>query len=253
MAGSSNASAKYVYGITRPRPRSGSVGKGIQGKPVRVLTADSLGALTSDVPPGPLEAGRDELMAHSRVLERAMEKGIVLPMRFGVVLTSESAVCAELLDAHRGELEAQLDQLDGKVEINVKGMYEEELVLRQVMDENSEVKTLNAAISGKPEDATYYDRIRLGELVAAVLSDKRSADEHQIVTRLARHAVDHEVAPPAHERMAVSASFLVERERLPEFDRDLEEIAAEHGGTIRFRYTGPLPPHSFVELAMETP
>jgi hypothetical protein len=251
MARSSGATAKYVYGITRPRPKSGSVGKGIYGKAVRVLTADGLGALTSDVPPGPLEAGRKELTAHARVLERAMDKGTVLPMRFGVVMRSESAVRAELLDAHRRELEAQLDELNGKVEVNVKGMYEEELVLRQIMDANSEVKTLRAAIAGKPEDATYYDRIRLGELVAAVLSDKRSADEDEILGRLTRLAVDHEVAPPAHERMAVNASFLVERERLPEFDRHLDEIAEEHGGLIRFKYTGPLPPHSFVELAME--
>src|SRR5919109_187438 len=252
MAGSSDASAKYVYGVTRPRPKSGSIGKGIHGKAVRVVTSDDLGALTSDVPAGPLEAGREELMAHARVLERAMKKGTVLPMRFGVVMPSESAVRSELLDAHRGELEAQLDAMNGKVEINLKGMYEEELVLRQIMNENSEVATLSAAIAGKPEDATYYDRIRLGELVAALLSDKRAADEHEIIERLARHAVDCQVAPPAHERMAVNASFLVERDRLPEFDRELDRIASAHGGLIRFKYTGPLPPHSFVELAMET-
>jgi hypothetical protein len=251
VAQGSAASAKYVYGVTRPRPKAASAGKGIHGKAVRVVKADDLGALTSDVPPGKLEAGREELMAHSRVLERAMKHGTVLPMRFGVVMPSESAVQTELLDAHRGELEAQLDAMNGKVEVNVKGMYEEQLVLRQIMDENSEVAALSTAVAGKPEDASYYDRIRLGELVAALLADKRAADEHAILDRLAPCAVDHELAAPAHERMAVNASFLVEQDRLKEFDRRLDEIATEHGGMIRFKYTGPLPPHSFVELAME--
>ena len=251
MARTREATAKYVYGVTRPRRKAASLGKGIQGKAVSILTAQGLGALTSDVPPGPLEAGREELTAHARVLERAMEKGTVLPMRFGVVMPSESAVRTELLGAHRGELEAQLDQMNGKVEVNLKGMYEEELVLRNIMEENSDVAQLSAALSGAPEDATYYDRIRLGELVANLLSSKRAADEEEIVERLAPNAVDYEVATPTHERMAVNASFLVERDRLDEFDLALDKIAEERGGMIRFRYTGPLPPHSFVELAME--
>ena len=58
-------------------------------------------------------------------------------------------------------------------------------------------------------------------------------------------------APPAHERMVVNASFLIEQGRLNQFDLELDEIAKYHDGIVRFKYTGPLPPHSFVELAME--
>jgi hypothetical protein len=36
------------------------------------------------------------------------------------------------------------------------------------------------------------------------------------------------------------------------FDRSLDEIAAEQADRIRFKATGPLPPHSFVELSLET-
>jgi len=54
-----------------------------------------------------------------------------------------------------------------------------------------------------------------------------------------------------HERMALNASFLVEQRRQRDFDRALDEIAEGQSGRIQFKYTGPLPPHSFVELAME--
>jgi hypothetical protein len=47
----------------------------------------------------------------------------------------------------------------------------------------------------------------------------------------------------------LSASFLVDREQLNQFDEALEEVAAGQAGRIRFKLTGPLPPHSFVELA----
>ena len=172
-------------------------------------------------------------------------------MRFGVVMPSESAVRADLLTAHRAELAAQLEEMDGKVEVNIKGLYDEPTVLRELVAGDPEIAGLREALQHQPEDATYFERIRLGELVAAALAARRSAEEHQIVERLAANALGVEVGDPMHERMVVNASFLVERNRLGDLDEALEQMAAEREGTIRFRYTGPLPPHSFVELSVE--
>jgi Mrp family chromosome partitioning ATPase len=117
MTRASSKSAKYVYGVMRADGKSRPRAKGIGEKQVRIVDADGLGALTSDVPPGDLEAGREELLAHSRVLERAVEQGTVLPMQFGVVMPDESAVRERLLDPHREELEAQLEEMEGKFEV----------------------------------------------------------------------------------------------------------------------------------------
>ena len=243
--------AKYVYGVVRAGRSSRLKQSGIRDAPIKVVAHKGIGALTSDVPDGELEAGRDELLTHSGVLERALRKGVVLPMRFGIVMPDEGAVRNELLEAHREELEAQLDEMDGKAEINVKGIYDEPTILREVVGENKEIGALRESIQGQPEDATYFERIRLGELISGALDRKRAEDERWIVDRLLPHAVAVEVGEPVHERMAVNASFLVERERRPEFDRALDELAAELGGRINFKYTGPLPPHSFVELSVE--
>jgi hypothetical protein len=243
--------AKYVYGVVRAKGGSRPKQSGINDKPVKVVTLKGLGALTSDVPTDFVEAGREELLTHSRVLERALENGVVLPMRFGVVMPNEGSVRNELLAAHRQELEAQLDEMDGKVEINIKGIYEEEPILREALAENPEIAELREAIQGKPEDATYYERIRLGELVAQALTVKRAEDERQIVDRLLACALSVEVGQAVHERMAVNASLLVERDRLEEFDRAVDQLGEEQAERMRFKYTGPLPPHSFVELAME--
>lgn len=251
MASSKPKAAKYVYGVVRAAPATKPRGKGIDGKPLRAVAAKGLAALTSDVPPGPLEAGREELLTHSRVLEEAIGRGTVLPMSFGVVMPDESAVREELLGAHRDELEAQLEEMDGKVEVNIKGLYDEQRVLAEVVAQDREVAELRDVIRDQPEDATYYERIRLGELVAAALEAKRATDEEAIVDGLAEHALRVEVSEPMHERMAVNASFLVERDALQDFDRALDRIAGAQGGRIRFKYTGPLAPHSFVELALE--
>jgi len=251
MAKGPGKAAQYIYGVVRTAPaRPKSKAKGVFGRPVRVISSKGLGAITSDAPEGALEAGRDELMAHAHVLEKAFERGTVLPMRFGVVMPDEPAVRAGLLDAHRDELEAQLDEMNGKVEINLKGMYEEDQILREIVETNADIAALRNSVFGQPEEATYYERIRLGELVAEELSVRRDEDERQIAGRLAPRVVAVEVGDPVHERMAVNASFLLEREQLHAFDEELDAIASEQNGRIRFKYTGPLPPHSFVELSL---
>ena len=251
MTKSNGKAAKYVYGVVRAGDGSLPKDGGINDEPVKLVTTEGLAALTSDVPDEVLEAGREELLTHARVLEQALEGGVVLPMRFGVVMPNERSVRDQLLTPHREELEAQLEEMDGKVEINIKGIYEEEAVLREVLAENAEAADLRQAIHGKPEDATYYERIRLGEVVAQALTVKRTEDERGIVDRLLGCAVAVEVSDVVHERMAVNASFLVARDRRERFDRAVDELGEEHAGRIRLTYTGPLPPHSFVELGIE--
>ena len=46
--------------------------------------------------------------------------------------------------------------------------------------------------------------------------------------------------------IASSRNFLVERSAMDEFDRKAEALARHHDGVIRFKLTGPLPPHHFV-------
>lgn len=242
--------AKYVYGVVPAAGASPPRGPGIDDASIGVIPHGGVAALISDVPGDFLEAGREELLRHSRVLEETMERSVVLPMRFGVVLPDEETVHQRLLDPYEEDLEAQLQAMEGKVEITLKGIYDEAAILREVIAEDRGIARLREAIQGKPEEATYYQRIELGELVAAALEEKRAAAAPQIVDRLAPLAVDVRIGEPVHERMAVNASFLVERSKLEEFDQVVDRIGAEQAGRIQLKYTGPLPPHSFVELGV---
>jgi hypothetical protein len=243
-------SQKYVYGVIGASHRPPD-GEGIGGGSIATVVLDDLAALVSDVPDGQLEPDRDELMRHARVLERALEGGTVLPMRFGVVMPDEETVRRRLLADHRDGLAAQLAELDGKVELNVKAIYHEDVVLAEVVAESPEVARLREESRGKPDDATYYERIRLGELVSEAVDRKRAEDGRLLLTALEPLATAVEEGEPIHERMALNASFLVARDRLDAFDQAVEALGAEHDARMRFKYTGPLPPHSFVELSVE--
>jgi hypothetical protein len=189
------------------------------------------------------------VLRHAHVLERALELGPVLPMRFGVVMSGPEEVRSRLLEDHAEELRAQLTEFAGKVEIRIRAVYDEEALMHEVVRGNPEIASLRDTVRAGSDDATYYDRIRLGELVAAGVERLRERDAEAIVDTLAAAALAVEVGDSTHERVVVQASFLVERDRLPKFDRIVDDIAGSYGGGIRFKYTGPLPPHSFVELA----
>jgi Gas vesicle synthesis protein GvpL/GvpF len=240
--------AQYVYGIveaTATKPR----GRGIAGSPLRLVIGEDAAALVSEIDSRHVRLGRDEVLVHSRVLERALARGPVLPMRFGVVMDDAEEIRDRLLDEHGPELRAQLAEMEGKVEIRIRAAYDEESLLRDVLREHPEIDSLRTSVAGRSQDASYYDRIRLGELVAAAVERHRELDAHAIVEALGEHALAVEVGKPNHERVTVQASFLVERSRLGAFNAVVDQVAEGYGGQIRFKYTGPLPPHSFVELA----
>ena len=238
--------AVYVYGIvaagTELEIRSQGVYSG--AGPVRRIEAGGIAALVSDVPAEPLAAARD-LRAHWNVLEEVAGEATVLPVRFGTVMESDSAVRQEVLLPDSERLTTLLRELDGKVQLSLKGFYDEEELLREIVRRTPQVARLRERVQRVPEAASYYDRIRLGELVAAEVDRRRTEDAELVLDHLEPLAVAATVQPPSTQDGAVDASFLVERRRIDEFSGAVQRLASDMGDRLSLRYVGPLPPYSF--------
>jgi Gas vesicle synthesis protein GvpL/GvpF len=240
--------AVYVYGIARAADPIdvAAPGVGSSPNPVRHIVHGELVALVSDVDSGPLVAARG-LRAHWRVLEEAARRATVLPVRFGTVMENDDAVAGQFLAPRHDHLVAQLDRLSGKVQLSVKAFYEEDRLLRGVVQRSRAVAQLRDRVRGRPQAATYYDRIQLGELVAGEVEQARERDTAMVLERLEPLAVAVRREPPAGAEGAVNAAFLVERARVDEFSEAVAQLADEVEGHMRLRYVGPLPPYSFTE------
>jgi hypothetical protein len=240
--------AVYVYGIARAAEPTDveAPGVGPTQNAVRRIVHGELAALVSDVDAGPLVAARG-LRAHWRVLEEAASKATVLPVRFGTVLENDDAVVGQFLALRHDHLVAQLTKLSGKVQLSVKAFYEEDRLLRGVMQRSRAVAQLRDRVRGRPEAATYYDRIQLGELVAGEVEQARERDTAMVLERLEPLAVAVRQEPPAGAEGAVNAAFLVERAHVDAFSEAVARLADEVEGRMRLRYVGPLPPYSFTE------
>jgi hypothetical protein len=211
---------------------------------VRRVTHRDVAALVSDAEPGQLAASR-VLRRHWHVLDEAGATATVLPVRFGTIMAGERAVADEFLAPRHDELVAGLAELAGKVQLTVKGFFEEDALMRSVVESSPAIARLQERVRGLPEAATYYQRIELGQLVAAEVEQARERDTAFVLERLAPLAVAASREPPATPDSAVNAAFLVERERVDEFSSAVGRLERELEGRVRIRYVGPLPAYSF--------
>ena len=243
-----NARGELVYGVVRAGTSMAGTPAGFGGAPVRAVAHGDVAALVSSVGHGDLRATRRDLVNHSAVLEHVLADGPVLPVRFGTVLQDEEAVVSDLLEPHARELEALLSRFEGLVELRVKAFYVEKEVLREVVRSNPGIARLRESVRELPEAASYAHRLRLGEAVARAVEAERAADADAILGRLRPLSENVVVEREPASGLVLAASFLVARRGIDEFDAAMNELAERFDGRIRFKYLGPLPPHSFVSL-----
>ena len=239
-------SGLYVYGVTRAGGGPAPSHSGVGDLPVQRVERGPVAALVTEVPGQTVPGRAKNLTAHTEVLREAMDAGTVLPMRFGVLMPDEDTLRHDLLEMREPWLTEMLEALDGRVEMTVSAMYREEVLLHEVVTQDAKIGALRERIRGKPPAATHFERIRLGELVAAAVDARRKADAASIMGPLVPLADAHVPSDPLHEHMVVNAAFLVRRDALGEFDAAVERVSRERAERMHFKLTGPLPPFSFV-------
>ena len=241
----------YVYGVLSGADQAGVSVDGVEGAEVRTVEHAGLAALVSTLHADALAAAR-ELRAHWRVLDEASKSATVLPVRFGTVMQGDTAVRHQLLEPNAERLTQLLRELAGRVQLNVRGDYDEEGLLREVVRASPKVASLRDRLKTVSEAAGYYDRIRLGELVAAEVARRRQQDEALALARLEPVAVSARAEPVTAEGGAFNLAFLVEAAGVDGFSDAVGRLRGELGERISLRYVGPLPPYSFADTDLST-
>jgi hypothetical protein len=245
------ATALYCYGVTTASGARAQPDGGLGGERVEPVRFGDLAALTTRVSRGKVRARRADLLRHSGVLRTALEDATVLPLRFGVVFDDEEALVADFLRPRHDELAELLRELEGRVELRVSAFYREREILAEVVRSDDRIARLRDATQRDAGPATHALRLELGERVAAALQATTRRDAEAIVGRLRPLALALDLDEEPIEHQVLRASFLVDREKLPLFDRAMNELAESQSSRIDFKYAGPLPPHSFVSLGPE--
>lgn len=243
--------AIYVYGIVPGdvEAEEDAVGVGDPPAKVEVVREGDIGALVSPIPTDHPLGTPDDLRAHANLLDGTAAVAPVLPLRFGAVVTDADAVAAELLREHHDEFRGTLDKLEGHAQYMVKGRYNEDTFLRDLLEESDQARALRDDIKAKPEEATRDSRMALGELIANTIEAKRQADTATAVQALEAAGLTVNVREPTHEWDAINVAVLAEVKSQADLEAVVDELAGNAEGRVDVKLLGPMAPYDFVVTA----
>ena len=171
---------------------------------------------------------------NSWLLEQTRRSGI-LPLRFG--LTARDRQEAErVLERVYIQLRTYLDRLKGKVELVVQASWDLQNILPGIARDHPEL--LSA------------DPVQTGKMLFEAAEVKRKKFVEALHDKLSPFATDFSEGPRKAEEMILNRSYLVAREEEPLFDEAMNSLGNQYEGMLSFRYIGPLPAYSFVNIEL---
>lgn len=233
----------YLYAITdrpeAPLPaEAGLEGASLLGLPYQNIAAVASSIGVAEVPPEEANIWR-----HETVVEALMADRTVLPVRFGTMFADETAVQAVLAE-HYADLVADLKRMCGHVELGVRVLCDDGQSQPLSVDCLSGKKSSEQPPANGSGRAYLMARLE-EERQVQTWSDRAetlAAELHTPLARLAAQSTSQVLITP---RLLLTAAYLVDREQLAAFRREVKVLIAAHP-KLRFLCTGPWPPYNFV-------
>lgn len=252
---STGSTGRYLYGLIRAAERVelGPIGLEHDGRPGRVYTlpAGPIAAVVSEYPARekvlPL---RKHLDPHHQVIRAVMKTATIVPMTFGHVARSEAEI-TKALRRNRDDIQAQLDQVDGKVEMGLKVKWDVDNIFEYLVRVDPALAALRDRIFGRSSAPSQAEKIELGQMFEERLDQEREAQTDRVVDRFRPLSSDVKVNPPKHEKMVMDLAFLVDRGGLAPFEERVYQVAGTFPAEYLFDYTGPFAPFHFVDIHLQ--
>ncbi len=242
------ANRYYLYGIfPAPGPQT-LAAQGLDDQPVQVYHLGGFTFLYSIAHQKRYLASRSQLLTHEKVLETAMQQGYrtLLPLQFGLTVTTWDQVEQDLIDPHRDELQRLFDRLDGCREVSVKVLWDKSTELELLMAENPELHHQRDQLVGT--QLTMEQVIQIGQRIEAALEQRKHATTEpfrQTLSSLARDVIEND---PLTDTMIFNAAYLIPWELEPEFGQAIDGIDQAFGDRLRIRYNNFTAPYHFAQL-----
>jgi hypothetical protein len=233
----------------------GCIGLEIDGAPARVhtLSIDSLAAAVMSEYPSrqkvlPL---RKNLEPHHKVLREVMKTKTIVPMTFGHVAKNEDEI-AKTLRRNRDKIRAQLDRVEGKVEMGLKVKWDVDNIFEYFVSIDPELASYRDQIFGRSSAPSQDEKIELGHMFEERLAKEREDQSERVTEMFARFCGDVKVNPAKSEKLVMDLAFLVARDSLKTFEEQVYQVAGTFPAQYIFDYSGPWAPFNFVELDLKT-
>lgn len=238
---------QYIYCIigTGEARNFGPIGISNRGDPVTTIAYRDLAAVVSSVPMTRYVVSKETMVCHEKVIEAVMRDHTLLPVRFYTVAPNAEEI-RSLLRRRYPEFKKLLRELDNKVELGLKALWRDlNTIFQEIMRENKEMGALSGKVSSDSAKEAFAGMLK------AALEDRRAKEREALLQPLGQVTSDFCLNTTYGDDMLMNAAFLVDKTREKEFDSKVKELVARYNGRIEFKYVGPAPPYSFVNIVVE--
>jgi len=229
----------YVYCLAEGVDALDQPLSGINDAPVRVVKAEELAVLVSDLDVDAVPVTKENALDHAAVVRSILHRTTPLPFRFGTLVSEEQL--KSYIAARKPALEAKLAHVRDCVEMSVKIICD-----ASTADEVTERKSDKAEGAGAKFLAEKRREI-LGNEHRTAEAQKVSTWLLETVSGLTR---DEQVTLRSTERLFLSAAHLVERSKIEQYRSKITESRVNRP-ELRFLLSGPWPPYSFANIELE--
>ncbi len=195
---------------------------------------------------------------HVRVVKQVMSRYTVIPMRFGIVYKNEDRILAILAENYAGFQEV-FNRLRDKEEWGLKVFYDPETLSRFIRESNKGITRLENEMASSSTGMAYFLKKKVEKLLQEEverLSFTYAEECHQSLRKLAADSrlnelMDRQLTGKDSE-MILNAAYLVEKEKIKEFSRELAHLQSEYQPKgLEFSLSGPWPPYNFTSVKIK--
>jgi hypothetical protein len=242
---------KYLYGIIEESQPKRFNFSGVGDAEVYTLNHQKIAAVISDIELQEIDPTRKNVRAHTSVQDELFKEYTLLPMGFGMIASSEDEA-QRLLEKNHDSFIRELRRLSGKIEIGLKVFWDREAMISEIEGENQEFTNLKMKINAASSPVEAQNLlVEAGKLVERIAIDWKHKYIRTIYTALEELSVDARLNDPVGIKNILNGSFLMDKSREKEFQEEVYKLDSKYQGKVNFKYVGPLPPYSFVNLKLE--
>ena len=244
---------QYLYCIigTGEARNFGPIGIGGRGDPVTTIAYRDLSTVVSTVPMSKYVVSKEIMLDHKKVIEAVMKDYTALPVRFYTVAPNAEEI-RNLLRRRYPEFKKLLRELDNKVELGLKALWKDmDAIFKEIVGENEENKVVRDKVMAGSGEDIGQDKAAISRRVKLALEEKKAKEREALLQPLRKVCSDFCLNIIHGDDMIMNVAFLVDRAREKEFDSCVKELGVHYGDRIEFKYVGPVPPYSFVNIVVK--
>lgn len=251
---SSNKEGRYLYGIlaTGEQLELGPIGIGGREDLVYTLPYQDIAAVISRSPITKYAVTRENAIAHAKVLDKAVEKGTVLPVKFCTIAEDEEAIIEKVLKDRYQEFVGLLKEMSDKMEFGIRARWTNmDAIYEEVVEESKDIKALKESLQKeKYQQKRYAGAIAVGEKVQKALEEKKKQEARELLESLKPLSIEAKENQLYGDMNIANDVFLALRKDESVFDSEVHTLGEKYGERKQLKYTSSLVPYNFVEIVI---